>query len=186
MKRWLAVSLGAAAQPDSMRRPGGRPRFPCGPSLVHVVIGHRPLRAYCEVRTHIDPGKFGATAPTAFHPRPSWAANEIECRVLLKLPDANRAPTLATSLRHTMTAVRQNRAVVLRNINVLAAAQTYRHMSGASRTARVIEQPVFGRGFLQLFHITAGLELKPAFPSRWRGHTHCGGWVTANGTDALS
>src|SRR6202162_2245746 len=67
-----------------------------------------------------------------------------------------------------MTAERQNRAVVLRSVNVLAAAQTDRHTGGASRTVGVIEQPVFGRGFLQLFHFTAGSEPKPAFPSRWR------------------
>jgi hypothetical protein len=72
------------------------------PSSVHVVEGRRPLRAYWEVRTHIDPGKLGAAAPTAFHPRPSWAPDKIKCRVLLKLPYTNPTPTLSTALRHTM------------------------------------------------------------------------------------
>src|SRR6202162_732994 len=84
-----------------------------------------------------------------------------------------------------MTAERQNRAVVLRSVNVLAAAQTDRHTGGASRTVGVIEQPVFGRGFLQLFHFTAGSEPKPAIPSRWRAPVSIGGglrgaWVRAN------
>ena len=43
-------------------------------------------------------------------------------------------------------------------------AQWVRCVSGASRRAGVIEQPVFGRGVLQLFHFTAGLERKPQFP----------------------
>ena len=81
---------------------------------------------------HLAAGKFAATTPTASHPRPRWAPDEIECRVLLMLPYTNLTPA---SLRHTMTAERQNRVVALRNINVLAAAQTYRHMSGAIRTA---------------------------------------------------
>jgi hypothetical protein len=67
-----------------------------------------------------------------------------------------------------MAAERQNRVIALRKVNILAAAPTYRHMSGASRTAGVIEQPVFAPGFLQLFHFRAGLERKPAVPSRWR------------------
>jgi hypothetical protein len=41
-----------------------------------------------------------------------------------------------------MTAERQNRVVVLRGVNVLAAAQTDRHVSGASRTAGVGKSPV--------------------------------------------
>jgi hypothetical protein len=103
------------------------------------------------------------------HPRPSWAPDGLscecatspvvqECRVLLELPYTNPTPALATALRHTTTAERQNRAVVLRKVNILAAAQTDRHAGGASRMVGVIEQPVFGRGFLQLFHFTAGLE----------------------------
>jgi hypothetical protein len=62
-----------------------------------------------------------------------------------------------------MTAERQYRVVVLLKVNVLAAAQTDRHVGGASRMAGVIEQPVPGRGFLQLFHFTAGLDPKPRF-----------------------
>jgi hypothetical protein len=88
---------------------------------------------------------------------------------LLMLPDTNPTPALAASLRHTLTAERQNRVVALRKVNILAAAPTDRHAGGASRTAGIIEQPVFGRGFLQLFHFTAGLYPKPAFPSRWHG-----------------
>jgi hypothetical protein len=40
-----------------------------------------------------------------------------------------------------MTAEGQNLVVVLRGVNILAAAQTDGHVSGASRTARVIELP---------------------------------------------
>jgi len=39
------------------------------------------------VRAHIAPRELGAATPTALHARPSWAPDEIECRVLLKLPD---------------------------------------------------------------------------------------------------
>jgi hypothetical protein len=98
----------------------------------------------------------------------------------------NPSPTLATSLLHTMTAERQNGAAVLRKVNVLAAAQTDGHVSGASRTARVIEPPfgTFARGVLQLFHFKARLERKPAFPSRWRARGSIAGglrgvWVRA-------
>jgi hypothetical protein len=89
--------------------------------------------------------------------------NEIKCRVLLKLPDANLASTFATSLRQTITAERQNGAVLLLKVNVLPAAQTYRHASAASRMVGVIEQPMFGRGISQLIHFTVGLEPKPHF-----------------------
>jgi len=64
------------------------------------------------MRSHPARRKLFATTPTAFYPRPSWVPDEIECRVLLKLPHTNRTPTLATALRHTITAERQNRAVV--------------------------------------------------------------------------
>jgi hypothetical protein len=74
-----------------------------------------------------------------------------------------------------MTAERQNRVVVLLIVNVLAAAQTYRHVSGGSRLAGVIEQPMFGRGVLQPIHFAAGLDPKPAFPSRWRAPGSIGG-----------
>jgi hypothetical protein len=59
-----------------------------------------------------------------------------------------------------MTAERQNRTVALRNINVLAAAQTDRHVSDASRTVGVIEQRAFAQRVLQLFHFTASLYPK--------------------------
>ena len=49
-------------------------------------------------------------------------------------PYTNPTPALAASLRHTITAERQNRAVVLRKVNILAAAPTDRHVSGASRS----------------------------------------------------
>jgi hypothetical protein len=80
-----------------------------------------------------------------------------------------------TALRETITAERQILAVVLLKVNVLAAVQTDRHVSSVSRMAGVIEQPVFGGRFLQLFHLTAGLERKPAFPSRWRAPGSIGG-----------
>jgi hypothetical protein len=57
--------------------------------------------------------------------------------------------------------------LALRKVNILAAAQTAWH-AGASRTVGVIEQPVFAREFLPLFHFTVGLERKLAFLSRWR------------------
>jgi hypothetical protein len=123
--------------------------FRIPPSRVYVVGTCRPLRAYGEMRAHLAPSKLGAATPTAFHPRPSWAPDEIECRVLLMLPYTNLTPALAASLRHTMTAERQSRVVALRKVNILAAAPTDRHAGGASRMAGVIEQPVFGRGFLQ-------------------------------------
>jgi hypothetical protein len=126
--------------------------------------GRRPLGALCEVRAHIAPSKFGVAAPTAFHPRPSWAPDEIECRVLLNLPHTNSTPTPVTALRYTITAERQNLAVVLLKVNVLAAAQTDRHVSSANRIVSVIEQSVLGRGILQLFHFTAGLERTPQLP----------------------
>jgi hypothetical protein len=80
--------------------------FRTHPSMLGMV-GARvraaggPLRAYREVRAHIPPRELNATTPTALHLRPSWAPDEIECRVLLKLPYTNRVPALATSLRHT-------------------------------------------------------------------------------------
>jgi hypothetical protein len=67
--------------------------------------------------------------------------DEIECRVLLKLPYTNPSPAFATSLRHTMTAERRNGTVLLLKVNVLPAAQTDGPVSSASRTARVIELP---------------------------------------------
>jgi hypothetical protein len=78
--------LGAATQPHFIR-----PRWvstldlQARPLPVHLVRGCGPLRAYGEVHSHIEPGKLGAAIPTASHPRPSWAADEIECRVRLKL-----------------------------------------------------------------------------------------------------
>ena len=76
--------------------------------------------------------------------------------------------------------------VVLLKIYVLAAAQTDGHMSGASRTAHVIELPfvAFALRFPQLFHFTAGLERKSAFPLRWRAPGSIAGairgvWVRA-------
>ena len=129
------------------------------------------------MRAHLATGELLAATPTASHPQLSWAPDEIECRVLLMLPYTNPTPALAASLRHTMTAERQRGAVVLPSINILAAAPTDRHMGDASRMADLIEQPMFGRGFLQLFHFTAGLERKPAFPSRWRGPGSIAGGV---------
>ena len=154
--------------------------------MVNVVGTCGPLRAYREVRAHTAPSEIGAATPTAFHLRPSWAPDEIECRVLLKLPYTNPSPTLATALRHTMTAERQNRLVVLLKVYVLAAAQTDGHMSGASRTGHVIELPfvAFARRFPQLFHFRARLERTPVFPSRWRAPGSIAGglrgvWVRA-------
>jgi len=188
-KSTMAAGKFGAAAPAEQHTPPRRAstlgvRVP--PSSASVIIGRRPLRAYCEVRAHIAPSKLGAATPTAFHPRPSWVPDEIKCGVPLKLPYTNPSPTLATSLRHTMTAERQNRVVVLLKIYVLPAAQTDGHMSGASRTAHVIELPfvAFARRFPQLLHFRAGLERKPAFPPRWRAPGSTGGvlrgvWVRA-------
>jgi hypothetical protein len=70
------------------------------------------------------------------------------------LPCTNLTPALATSLRHTKTAERKNRVIAPLKVNILAAAQKCRHVSGVSSSAHVIEQPVFGRGFLQLASIS--------------------------------
>jgi hypothetical protein len=96
----------------------------------------------------------------------------------------NPTPTLATALRHTITAERQNRAVVLLKVNILAEAQTDRHVGGATRMAGVIEQPVFGRRFFNYSIFAVGLERKPAFHSRWRAPGSIAGglrgvWVRA-------
>jgi hypothetical protein len=145
----LAVSWSPQTQPHFIRGPAGRPlltfTIPCRRS--RSPEGCRPLGAQREVCAHIAPSKLGAAAPTAFHPRPSWAPDEIVCREPLELPYTNRSPTLATALRHTITAERQNGALLLLKVNVLAATQTDGHVSGASRTARVIALPVFGRDF---------------------------------------
>jgi hypothetical protein len=77
---------------------------------------------------------------------------------------------------------RQNRAIVLLKVNVLAATQTDPHVSSASRMVSLIEQPVLGRGILQLFHFTAGLERKSAIPSRWRAPGSIGGGPDAFGS----
>jgi hypothetical protein len=47
--------------------------------MVDMVGTRRPFRTYCEVRAYIAPGKLGAATPTASHPLPSWAPDEIEC-----------------------------------------------------------------------------------------------------------
>jgi hypothetical protein len=50
------VSSVPQPQPHFIRGPGGRPRLSFRlPPSAHVVEGGRPLRAYREVRTHIDP-----------------------------------------------------------------------------------------------------------------------------------
>jgi hypothetical protein len=135
--------------------------MPCG-RHSHLLTS-RPLRACRELQSHPARRKLLAATPTAFHPRPPWAPDEIKCWGLLKLLNEPNSDT-ATALRDTITTDRQNRAVVLLKVNILAAAQTDRHVSGASRVTGVIEEPVFGRGILQLFHFTAGLERKPHFP----------------------
>src|SRR5580693_1607518 len=65
---------------------------------------------------------------------------------------------------------------VLRSVNILAAAQDNRHVSSASRTARASKSPCVASAQVpQLFHFTAGLERKPAFPSRWHAPESIGG-----------
>jgi hypothetical protein len=56
------------------------------------------------------------------------------------------------------------------NCNRYDEEQTDLYVSGASRTACVIELAVvaLARGFHELIHFRAGLERKPAFPSCWR------------------
>jgi hypothetical protein len=69
----LAVSLEPQRQPHSTHRPLGVRAWLSGPpSSLPVAGGRRPLRAYCEVRAHIAPGKLSAATPTAFHPRSRW------------------------------------------------------------------------------------------------------------------
>ena len=115
----------------------------------------RSLRVCREMRPHPARRELFAATPTAFHPRPSWAPDEIECRVLLKLPYTNPSPTLATALRHTITAERQNRAVVLLKVNVLAAAQTdaqWQHQpyGRRHRTARAWTEEFLNYSILRL------------------------------------
>jgi hypothetical protein len=106
--------------------------------------------------------------------------------VLLKLPYTNPSPTFAIALRRTITAERQNGAVLLLKVNVLPTAQTDGHVSGASRTACVIELPpvAFPQRAPQPVDFTDGLERKPAFSSRWRAPRSIAGglrgvWVRA-------
>jgi hypothetical protein len=157
------------------------------PSMVGMVgawVGAAwgSLRAHGEVRAHIAPCKLGTATPAAFHPRSSWVPDEIECRVLLELPYTNPTPTPATSLRHTMTAERQNRVVVLRSQH--PRGSTNRPACGdASRIAHVIDQPVLDEDFFN-YPFTAGLERKLAFLSRWRAPGSIAGglrgvWVRA-------
>jgi hypothetical protein len=102
-------------------------------------------------------------------PQPHFVRGPRGCPMRLNVGSYRNFLT-RTELRHTITAERQNRVVGLLKVNVLAAAQTDGHVSGASRTARVIEPPfaTFVRGFLQLSHFKARFERKPAFLSRWR------------------
>jgi hypothetical protein len=126
----LAVSCSPQPQPHFIRGPGGRPR------LTFKLLPRRsPLwdpagrLGHIVKCAHIAPSKLG----TAFHPRSSWAANEIEGGVLLKLPHTNLTPALATSLRHTITAERQIRAVV--------PAQSQRPRRSTDRPACQQRQP---------------------------------------------
>jgi hypothetical protein len=72
----------ARSESDAAAPPARHPRsrrastfaFPVRPSLVYVVRGRRPLRAYCEMRPHPAPSELLAAAPTAFHPRPRCAS----------------------------------------------------------------------------------------------------------------
>jgi hypothetical protein len=116
------------------------------------------------VGAQIAPGKLGAAAPTTFHPRPSWAPDEIEGRVLLMLPYTNLTPALAASLRHTMTAERQHRVVALHKVNILAAAPTDRHVSGAGCMAGVIEQPCLDEDFFNYSILRLVWNGSPHFP----------------------
>jgi hypothetical protein len=131
-------------------------------ALVGAACGS--LRAHGEVRAHIAPCKLGTATPAAFHPRSSWVPDEIECRVLLELPYTNPTPTPATSLRHTMTAERQRGVVVLRSVNVLAAAQTDRHASGASRTATSSNSPCLDEDFFNYSILRLVWNGSPHFP----------------------
>jgi ATP dependent DNA ligase domain len=74
---------------------------------VMVLAGKDVMNEPLSVRQLLQ---VNAATPTAFHPLPSWAPDEIECRVVLRLPYTKPSPTLATALRHTMTAERQNRS----------------------------------------------------------------------------
>jgi len=116
------------------------------------------------VGAQIAPGKLGAAAPTTFHPRPSWAPDEIEGRILLMLPYTNLTPALAASLRHTMTAERQHRVVALHKVNILDAAPTDRHVSGAGCMAGVIEQPCLDEDFFNYSILRLVWNGSPHFP----------------------
>ena len=95
---------------------------------------------------HLGPGKPLAATPTAFHPRPSWAADEIELsgpvETSLHEPSSDTCH-IAPTHNDCSKAERGGSAAQRQRPH---AAQTDRHVSGAGRTARAIEEPVFGRG----------------------------------------
>jgi hypothetical protein len=113
----LSVRLGAAS-PAAQQSPPLRVTldlrvFSSSVQAIHPGRDGRSVRAFRKVRAHLLPGEPGGEAPAAEHPRPSRALDEIECRVLLKLPHTHPTPTPATSPRHTRTAERQRCAVAL-------------------------------------------------------------------------
>ena len=59
---------------------------------AHRVGEGRPFRAESEVSSHLIPGEFGAASPAAFHPGPSGAPDEVECRIALKPAPCLRHP----------------------------------------------------------------------------------------------
>jgi hypothetical protein len=139
---------------------------PFGRRPPSQLLSSWPLGACREMRSHPARGELLAATPTAFHPPRSGAPDEIECRVLLMLTYTNLTPALAASLRYTMPAERQNRAVTLRKVNILAAAPTCRHMSGASPTVLVIELPfvAFARDFFNYSVLRPVWNGSPHFP----------------------
>jgi len=74
------------ASRNELLPPGGcwRLAFESLPPRSTLVRGCRAVRAYCEVRSHLAPGKLDAAIPTAFHPRPravdrhSWSIFQIQ------------------------------------------------------------------------------------------------------------
>jgi hypothetical protein len=137
-------------------------------SAIPVGVLSRPIRSvnvFILVHVGVLP-RFEERAPAVWRTGDRSPSGITFLGHIVKCARILRPVSLEPHPKRISSAIR---AVVLRKVNLLAAAQTDRNVSGTSSTARVIELPMFGRRVLQLFHFTAGLEAKAAFSSRWRG-----------------
>ena|SRR5438128_1588567 len=93
------------------------------PSRLNFVVREWPVRTGCEVAAHLASCEFGAAPPTACHPWPSRAPNQIERRITAKLLETNPAPAPAAIPRYTLATERQRRAFdLICWMNVFSAA----------------------------------------------------------------